>query len=159
MLGIKNRIMGESLGIICQGLGLITKNLISQFTTHFNSFSDLLCCSALARTIAVRSVDLLSQRLQWGTTRHKHTSVNATFYVHVAMAMITPNYTLPIPRSRLNAKNAPSIHPSTIKNFSRIKWNIENLTPLHFVQPFFYFILSVTGFLAVSWQEIWLQWQ
>ena len=41
--------------------------------THFNSLSDLLCCSALARAAAPAAVSLLSLRLQWDVIRHEHT--------------------------------------------------------------------------------------
>ena len=38
------------------------------FNTHFSSSSDLLCCSALARTITPVEVRPLWFRLQWGNT-------------------------------------------------------------------------------------------
>ena len=40
----------------------------TQDATHFSSFSDLLCCSAMARAMAPVEVSLLPFRLQWNTS-------------------------------------------------------------------------------------------
>ena len=41
----------------------------TQFTAHFNSSRDLLCCSALARAMAPVAVRPMSLRLQWNMYR------------------------------------------------------------------------------------------
>ena len=51
---------------------------INHFITHFSSFSNLLCCSALARAMAPVSVRPLSLRLQWVIIRYEHTWARST---------------------------------------------------------------------------------
>ena len=48
---------------------------INQFTTHFSTSSDLLCCNALARVNTPVAVRSLSLRLQWSIIRHEQTAV------------------------------------------------------------------------------------
>ena len=52
---------------------------INQFTTHFSTSSDLLCCSALTRATAPVAVRSLFLRLQWDIMRHEHTWVRCMF--------------------------------------------------------------------------------
>ena len=49
-----------------------------EFTTHFNSSSDLLYCIALARAMAPVEVRPLALRLQWSVIRHEHTLVRSS---------------------------------------------------------------------------------
>ena len=63
---------------VCSTLTFLmaTRNkTLDQFTTHFNSPSDLLCCSALARAMAPVAVRSLLLRLQQGTIRSVYSSL------------------------------------------------------------------------------------
>ena len=59
-------------------------------TTYFNSSSDLLFCSALARAIAPTAAISLDLRLQRGVIRHKQPQLNP--HVSVTMVMTAPHH-------------------------------------------------------------------